>query len=72
MFAAFRRSPPKAGIPPLNPMFEVRLVDCSPVGMPLTIFTNDPLQVADELMLGRDPGRWDVTIRALAAGERPV
>ena len=71
MFAAFRRSPPP-GIPPLDPMFEVRLVDGSPVGMPLTIFTNDPLLVADELMQGRDPGQWDVTIRALASGERPA
>lgn len=68
MFASLRRPVPQTAAP----MFEVQLIDCSPVGMPLTVFTTEPLQVAGELMRDRDTRRWDVKIRALAQGERPV
>lgn len=58
---------------PSGMLFEVQLVDSdTDFDEPLTVFTKQPLEVAGELLRDRDPNKWDVRIRALAMGERPV
>ena len=67
-----------APVPQDSMLFEVQLVDATDLrphrigGIPLTVFTNQPLEVAGELLRDRDPNQWDVRIRALAHGDRPV
>lgn len=76
---AFRASRPAAPPQeqPMGMFFEVQLIASEPAasrpcGTPLTVFTEEPLEVAAELLRDRDPNLWDVRIRALPAQNRRI